>query len=518
MSEPVLRVADLHVSFGDAAVLRGVDLRVSAGECVAVVGPSGAGKSVLARSLVGLASEGGAPARTRAQELVLDGADLTRASERTWRGVRGRRVGLVLQDALGSLDPLRTVAAEVGEALGREVRGDARRAAVLDALARAGLDEPEVVARQLPGQLSGGMRQRALIASAMVANPPLLVLDEPTTALDATVAAGVLEQLGRLRDAGAAMVLVTHDFGAVARLADRVAVLGDGRIVEEGPTAQLLSAPQHALTRGLLSALPRGAKARPGPEASSAVVLEGKNLTKTYPIPGGERHAVVDVGVRVHAGETLGVVGESGSGKSTLARLLIAAENPSAGEVELDGAVFSPLPERERRSRRGRIRLVNQDALGSMDPRRSVGQILRDAGAADAGAIRELLAVVQLEPGLAGRMPRSLSGGQRQRVAIARALAGTPEILLLDEPVSALDTQVQAGILELLAQLPQARSVAMVLISHDLAVVRALSDRVAVMNQGRIVEEGATEALWAATQHPVTRALLDAAAPTRSSS
>ncbi|PFG20194.1 nickel ABC transporter ATP-binding protein NikE [Serinibacter salmoneus] len=523
-SEAVLRVRDLRVAFETEGaltpVLHGVDLEVAAGECVAVVGASGAGKSVLARSLLGLAGEGGARARVSAGELRVDGVACAGATERAWRGVRGRRVGLVLQDALGSLDPLRTIGAEVGESLRLHTRAPraARSRRVVEALRDVGLPEPGTRARQRSGELSGGMRQRALIASALVTDPPLLVLDEPTTALDATIAAGVLDLLARQRDAGTGMLLVTHDLGVVARIANRVIVLEAGRVVEEGPTARVLGAPKHRATRALLAALPRGPKPGEGPPAST-VVLSAEHLVRRYPVPGGRGlvaatiAAVDDVTLALRRGEMLGIVGESGSGKSTLARLLLAAEPTDGGEVRLDGGAWSAGGERRRRAARSRIRMVPQDPLGAMDPRRTVGRILRDAGARDEAAVAALLRTVHLETGLASRMPRSLSGGQRQRVAIARALASDPEVLILDEPVSALDVAVQAGILDLLGELQRERGAAMVLISHDLAVVRRTCDRVAVMSAGRIVETGPTEQVWAQPQHEVTRALLAATAP-----
>lgn len=320
---PVLDVAGLRVTFGRGAaareVLHGVDLRVAPGECVAVVGGSGAGKSVLARTLVGLAGEGAA-ADVRTDRFRLLGRDAAAFGPRAWRAARGRDVGLVLQDALGSLDPLRTVGAEVGETLAllrpRPSRAE-RSARVLAALADAGLPDPEVRVRQRPGELSGGMRQRALIASAVVARPPLLVADEPTTALDATVAARVLDLLAGLRDGGTAVVLVTHDLGAVARVADRVVVLADGVVVEEGPTATVLVDPRAAHTRELVAAARLGDG--PGPVPSPGeTLLEGRGLRRTFGLPGGGRlDAVADVDVRVRAGEAVGLVGESGSGKTT---------------------------------------------------------------------------------------------------------------------------------------------------------------------------------------------------------
>ncbi|WP_431835587.1 ATP-binding cassette domain-containing protein [Cellulomonas sp. Y8] len=565
---PVLDVAGLRVAFpGGAEVLHGVDLRVAAGECVAVVGGSGAGKSVLARTLVGLAGEG-ARADVRADRLALLGRDALRFTERDWRAARGRDVGLVLQDALGSLDPLRTVGAEVGEALAvrRPGAGGAsgarglsfprrssrrhpidqgaargsggfagvprdpgtprvsrvdRAERVLAALDEAGLPDPAVRARQRPGELSGGMRQRALIASAVVARPPLLVADEPTTALDATVAARVLALLGDLRDAGTAVVLVTHDLGAVARVADRVVVLRDGRVVEEGATADVLGAPRHGYTRELVAAARLGAGPGAVPEPGAAV-LEGHGLRRLFPLPGGGAvTAVDDVDVAVRAGEAVGLVGESGSGKTTLARLLLAADAPDAGEVLLDGRPWSALPERERRGLRSGVRLVPQDPLGTVDPRSTVRAVLRAALATgprpparvdrDAAAAT-LLARVHLPAAVLDRRPRTLSGGQRQRVAIARALASEPRVLLLDEPVSALDVQVQAAILDLLVELRRDTGVAMVLVSHDLGVIRRVCDRVLVMSAGRVVEQGPVPDVFGAPAHPVTRDLLTARA------
>jgi len=560
--EPVLDVAGLRVAFpGGAEVLHGVDLRVAAGECVAVVGGSGAGKSVLARTLVGLAGEG-ARADVRADRLTLLGRDALRFSERDWRAARGRDVGLVLQDALGSLDPLRTVGAEVGEALAvrrpgaggasgargfsfprrfsrrhpihqvaaRGSGGDPgaprpsrvdRAERVLAALDEAGLPDPAVRARQRPGELSGGMRQRALIASAVVARPPLLVADEPTTALDATVAARVLGLLGDLRDAGTAVVLVTHDLGAVARVADRVVVLRDGRVVEEGTTAAVLGAPRHGYTRELVAAARLGEGPGAVPEPGAAV-LEGHGLRREFPLPGGGSVTAVDgVDVVVRAGEAVGLVGESGSGKTTLARLLLAAGAPDAGEVLLDGRPWSALPERERRALRPGVRLVPQDPLGTVDPRLTVRAVLaaalatgpRPPARADRdAAAAALLARVHLPAAVLDRRPRTLSGGQRQRVAIARALASEPRVLLLDEPVSALDVQVQAAILDLLVELRRDTGVAMVLVSHDLGVIRRVCDRVLVMSAGRVVEQGPVPDVFGAPAHPVTRDLLAARA------
>ncbi|MEL5990361.1 ATP-binding cassette domain-containing protein [Microbacterium phosphatis] len=496
----LLTVRDLRVRLGGADVLRGIDLDVAPGECLAIVGESGAGKSVLARTILGLSAREGA--RVSADVLTVGDRDARRLPERQWRTLRGVSVSLVLQDALQSLDPLRTIGAEVGEALAiRRVPPGERRARVLDALEAAGLPlggpgRPEAPARlrQRPGELSGGMRQRALIASAIVGGAPLIVADEPTTALDATTAVRVLDLLGRLRDEGTGLILISHDLAAVARIADRIAVLDAGEIVEQGPSAQILTRPAHTVTRALLDAVPRGAKHHPA--RGGAPLLEASGLVRRYPGPAGSTPAVGGVDLRVRAGEVLGVVGESGSGKSTLARLLIGLERPDAGTVTRAG---SP-----------RIRLVPQDPLGAFDPRHTVERILDHARRGDAPSPAGLLERVGLDPALRGRRPASLSGGQRQRVAIARALAAQPDVLVCDEPVSALDVTTQAGILDLLLDLQHRDGVTIVFISHDLAVVRRVSDRVAVMRHGRIIEQGETEALFAHPAHAFTCELIAA--------
>ncbi|MFT2689291.1 ABC transporter ATP-binding protein [Clavibacter zhangzhiyongii] len=395
--------------------------------------------------------------------------------------------------------------------------------------------------RQRSGELSGGLRQRALLAAAIALDPPLLVADEPTTALDATVQARILVLLADLRTRGQATMLVSHDLAVVARLADRVAVMHDGRIVEEGPTAEVLRAPAHRRTaraRGRRAdgraarraavggpARGRGCDARrdgmpdaPAPAPDDRVVLRATGLTRSYRGPGGSvRTAVDDVSLEVRRGRTLGLVGGSGSGKTTVARLLLALEEPDAGDVTLDGEPWSGIPERERRTRRPRVGAVYQDPLASFDPRWSVERILRDAlavaGRARADAFDSpstLLAQVGLDPVILPRRPARLSGGQRQRVAIARALAARPEVLVCDEPVSALDIAVQAQVLDLLDDLQRRLGLGLLLISHDLGVVAHMSDEVAVMSDGRVVERGSADDVLARPTHPVTRALLAA--------
>ncbi|MET7508635.1 ABC transporter ATP-binding protein [Streptomyces albidoflavus] len=530
----LLTLAGLEVSFpgrhGWTEAVRGVSLTVDAGECLAVVGESGSGKSVTVRSLMGLAGPG---AQVRAERISLHAPDLDLLSVRgrQWRQVRGRRIGLVLQDALTSLDPLRTVGAEVAEALRNHhvvPRGELK-GRVVELLTDARIPEPALRSRQFPHQLSGGLRQRALIATALAAEPPLLIADEPTTALDVTVQAEILTLLATRKEAGTGILLISHDLAVVARLADRIAVMRQGEIVEEGPAALVLSAPSHPYTRRLLAAAGRAS----GPGRSTAgragqprgrgkparPVLEVDGVRKTFRSPGGERRPAVDgVSFRLHAGETLGLVGESGSGKTTTAHMVMGLLEPEAGEIRLLDGAWSALTERGRRSVRRRIQLVQQDPLGSFDPRYTVGQIIGEAlGAhgrrgvqAHRGRLVELLELVGLGAEMLERRPRQLSGGQRQRVAIARALAPEPEVIVCDEPVSALDVSVQEQILDLFDDLQQRLGVALLLISHDLGVVRRICDRVLVMRRGEVVESGTVEEVFRAPSHPYTQALLAA--------
>jgi len=535
----VARVEDLHVTFptdtGDVHAVRGVSFEDRRGEVLAIVGESGSGKSVTARALVGLA---GHRAALRAARLEVAGEDVRHLSERRWQSLRGRRVGLVLQDALVSLDPLRTVGREVGEVL-RAHRLAARRdipGRVVESLTAVGIPDAEVRARQHPHELSGGLRQRALIASALTAAPDLLVADEPTTALDVTVQAQVLQVLATRREAGTALLLISHDLAVVSSIADRVLVMRHGEVVEAGPTRELLRAPQHPYTRRLVAAVPSassrgrrlsitehddgGALDRaPLPTRrvdTGTELLRAGHVTKHFPLPGGGRRtAVDDVSVHLHRGETLGIVGESGSGKSTLARILLGLLPADSGTV-----TARPAPAAEGGSaarRRLDLQLVAQDPLGSFDPRYTVGEVvaeplrtLRVPRAARARRVTELLDQVGLPGTAAARHPRELSGGQRQRVAIARALAPEPSVLVADEPVSALDVSVQAQVLDLLAELQAELGTSLVLISHDLGVVHHLADRVAVMRAGRVVEDGDVDRVFHDPQHPYTAALLAA--------
>ncbi|MFI8812569.1 MULTISPECIES: dipeptide ABC transporter ATP-binding protein [unclassified Streptomyces] len=551
-----LAVRGLTVAFGHGrrrrTVVHDVSLTLAPGECLALVGESGSGKSVTARALIGLA---GPESAVRSEGLQVDGRDATGFREREWRTVRGRVVGLVSQDALSALDPLRRVGAEVAEPLlvHRLARRDEVAERVTGLLRDAGVPEPELRARQYPHQLSGGLRQRALIASATAGGPRVLIADEPTTALDVTVQARVLELLRELKESGTALLLISHDLAVVAQLADRIAVMTQGRVVETGSTGQVLGAPRHPYTRTLISSVPAldavpaqgrpqgarsedapltGAEDAPPPRSDAgdaapppapgagAVLLSARGLVKRYRSPdGGVRTAVRDLDFTLAHGETLGVVGESGSGKSTLAAMVMGLLAPDAGEVRLDGGPWSALDERRRRPLRRGVQLVHQDPLGSFDPRFTVRRLLDEAlsvagparGARRRERAAELLEQVGLDTAaVLERRPARLSGGQRQRVAIARALATSPRLLVCDEPVSALDVTVQAQVLELLASLRAAYGLAMLFISHDLAVVRQVSDRVLVMRDGDIVEQGPVAEVLGTPRHPYTRQLLAA--------
>ncbi|GAA2365359.1 ABC transporter ATP-binding protein [Dactylosporangium salmoneum] len=512
-------VSNLHVTFpGAVHAVRGVSFSVEPGECVALVGESGSGKSVTARALVGLAGEA---AVVRHEGLVVAGRDTGGFADRDWRRLRGRLAGLVLQDALVSLDPLRTIGDEIAETLrthriGTAAERPARVAALLESVA-----VPPDRARSHPHELSGGQRQRALIAAAIAADPPLLIADEPTTALDVTVQAQLLRLLARRKAEGGALLLVSHDLAVVAGIADRVLVMREGRIVEQGPVARVLAAPEHEYTRILLAAVPTAASrgrrlSSPGREplppraAPGEVVLSATGVHKRF----GDRSAVQDVGFELRRGETLGVVGESGSGKTTLARIALGLLEPSAGRVLLGGEDWSGVPERRRRARRRRLQVVSQDPLGSFDPRYTVEEIigegLTERGRARRDRVVELLERVGLGADHLRRRPRRLSGGQRQRVAIARAVGPRPDVLVCDEPVSALDVSIQAQVLDLLAELQAADGTALLFISHDLGVIHHVADRVLVMQGGRVVEEGPVNDVFTGPSHQYTRELLAA--------
>lgn len=535
MSDKHLTVEGLSIEFGGQTVVHNLSFTLAPGKTLALVGESGSGKSVTARSLIGLA---GAGARVTARTLSYGGQDLLGLSERGWRGLRGKGIGFVLQDALVSLDPLRPVGKEILEVLKTHGWGDRRLRAerVIELLDTVGVPDPELRARQRPDQLSGGLRQRALIASALALDPGLVIADEPTTALDATVQAQILQVLQAIKARGDSLLIISHDLAVVAQLADEVLVLRHGVAVEQGPMQQVLRNPRHAYTRALLDAVPaehaRGTRLSPQqgtpvvqarPSVAGAVLLKATALGKRYNGPDQQPRQVVDgVSFELRAGRTLGIVGESGSGKTTVARIVLGLLEPDAGHVEFlgqdwAGAGCQHVDEQQRRVRRRDISVIYQDPLSSFDPRWSVGQILADAldvagvtAPQQTARIQQLLEQVRLPTELATRRPLQLSGGQRQRVAIARAIASNPKVIICDEPVSALDVSVQAQVLDLLADLQASLGLAYLFISHDLGVIRHVSDEVLVMRHGKVVESAPVETLFEHPQHDYTRRLLGA--------
>ncbi|GCB44854.1 ABC transporter ATP-binding protein [Streptomyces sp. NL15-2K] len=586
---PLLDVRGLSVDFGTpdgrtVHAVRDVDFRLRRGETLAVVGESGSGKSTTALALTRMLPGTG---RITAGSVRLNGTDLTAASEQELRAVRGARIGMIFQDPMTSLNPVLSVRTQLDEVLRAHGHGDraARRARAAELLDLVGIPDPPRRLDDHPHQFSGGQRQRILIAMALANEPDVLLADEPTTALDATVQEQILQLLAELNEeTGTALLLITHNMGVVARSCDRVLVMYGGTVVEDGPTADVLTRPRHPYTAGLLAAVPRlsspsgtrlvgipgtppdlslplagcafaercaladercGSEAPPLEEgvacwhrdrkppvtaaapderavaARGTPVLEASGLRKEFR---GRRRsrlvAVDDVALTLHAGETLGIVGESGSGKSTLARLLAHAHPADGGTIRLRGEDVTRPSRPALRTLRRQVQMVFQDPYASLNPRMTVGDIvgeplrvhgLRPDRAARQARVAELLELVGLDRAAADRLPRSFSGGQRQRIGIARALAPEPSVLLCDEPVSALDVSVQAQIVNLLADLRRDLGLALLFIAHDLAVVRQVSHRIAVMHRGRIVESGPADEVCEDPRHPYTAALMAAA-------
>ncbi|WP_456306713.1 ABC transporter ATP-binding protein [Paracraurococcus ruber] len=520
----MLEVEDLSVAFGGRRVVQGVGFRVMPGETVALVGESGSGKSVTALSCLRLLPGAG---HNPAGRIRLDGVEVLDATDAELRRLRGGVAGMVFQEPMTSLNPLHTIIRQVGEALTlhRPMPAGALRDRVLHLLHRAGLPNAEARLNAYPHQLSGGQRQRVMIAAALANDPKLLIADEPTTALDVTIQAQILDLLGDLkRRLSMAMLLITHDLQIVRRHADRVVVMKDGAAVEQGATAAVFADPKHPYTRMLLATEPRG---RPAPvPAGAAQVIQAERVKVHFPIRRGVLRrtvghvkAVDGVSLTLREGETVGLVGESGSGKTTLGLALLRLES-SQGQVLFEGRDIQPLSRAALRPLRRRMQIVFQDPYGSLSPRLSAGEIVgeglevHEPGLTRAQrdqAVADALAEVGLDPAMAERYPHEFSGGQRQRIAIARALVLKPRLVVLDEPTSALDVSVQAQVVELLRGLQAKHRLAYLFISHDLRVVRALAHRIIVLKDGQVVEEGEAEALTAAPQQPYTRALMAAA-------
>ncbi|WP_329364581.1 ABC transporter ATP-binding protein [Streptomyces sp. NBC_01483] len=517
-STPLVEVTDLSVEFGDLRAVDGLSLTLEKGAALGLVGESGSGKSTVASAL--LALHRGTGARVSGAVRVA-GVDVQAASDDELRRLRGGKAAMVFQDPLSSLDPYYAVGDQIAEVYRVHVKASRRaaRARAVEVLDRVGIPDAARRARSRPHEFSGGMRQRALIAMALACEPDLLIADEPTTALDVTVQAQILDLLHTLREeTGMGLLLVTHDVGVAAESVDEILVMRHGRAVEHGLVGTVLGAPAQAYTQELLGAVPRVDAPRTASEATEEVVLEASGLRREFGRGKRAFAAVDDVSLTIHRGETLGIVGESGSGKTTLGRMLVGLLEPTAGEIKPGGGV------------RPDVQMVFQDPVSSLNPRRSVGESIADPLRARGmgvpplersrewgrdegrirGRVRELLERVGLEAAHYDRYPHEFSGGQRQRVGIARALAADPRVIVCDEPVSALDVTTQAQVVALLAELQRELGLALVFVAHDLAVVRQVSDRVAVMRRGRIVEYGPADEVYESPRDPYTQQLLAA--------
>ncbi|TCZ63257.1 ABC transporter ATP-binding protein [Roseicella aquatilis] len=525
MSAPVLAVEGLQVALPPGAdrplALAGVSLALRKGEILCLVGESGSGKSMMAGAVMRLLP----PAvRVASGAIRLDGEDLLAASEAEMRRVRGARIAMIFQEPMTALNPLRSIGDQIGEMFRTHTALSAAEteARTLALLEEVRIPDPRAALRAFPHELSGGQRQRAMIAMALALEPEVLIADEPTTALDVTTQAQILALIRDLQHRhGTAVLFITHDFGVVAEIADRIAVLRQGALVEEGPAAEVLNRPQHPYTRTLIAAVPPLAPppAATRPEAPPILVVD--RLSKTYRRAGlfrrggRETRAVADVSLALPKGGTLGIVGESGSGKSTLARLILRLLDPDGGAIHLDGLDLARLSHRAMRREAWRVQMVFQDPYASLNPRRRAGELVAQGpmlhGVPRAEAMaraRELFELVGLRPDAMDRFPHEFSGGQRQRIGLARALALRPEVLVADEAVSALDVSVQAQVLRLLAELRDRLGLSLLFITHDLRVAAQICDRIAVMRHGVVVEEGRAAEVFGAPQHDYTRALL----------
>jgi peptide/nickel transport system ATP-binding protein len=527
--ERLLEVRDLRVAFategGSVRAVDGVSFQLEASEVLAIVGESGSGKSVTAQTVLGLTRSHNATIEGSVQ---LRGQELLDASESELQKVRGDEVAMIFQDPMTSLNPVYRVGYQIVEAIRAHRRmndGDARALAI-EMLRAVEIPDPEQRVDSYPHQLSGGQLQRVMIGMALALEPSVLIADEPTTALDVTIQAQILSLLARLnRERNLATILITHDLGVVAEVADRVLVMHEGRIVERGELDEVFYEPKDSYTRSLLGAVIRLDQPPPprSPAAADAPLLEVTDLVKHFPVKQGvfgreidQVRAVDGVSLTVQRGETLGLVGESGSGKSTLARAILGLLEPTSGSIRFEGQEIAALSQRQMRPIRRDLQIVFQDPYSSLNPRKRVGQIigaslaLQDSDLDARKRVEELLERVGLSAEHYDRYPHEFSGGQRQRIGIARALAMEPKLVVADEPVSALDVSIQAQIVDLLADLQEDFGLSYVFVAHDIGVVRHVSDRIAVMYRGKIVEEGPADRVCEHPSHPYTQALLEA--------
>ncbi|WP_308737413.1 ABC transporter ATP-binding protein [Paenibacillus sp. PCH8] len=531
--EPMLKVNDLSVSFfageREFQAVREVSFEVRKGETLGIVGESGSGKSVTARSIMRLLAS--PPSQMKKGEILFKGVDLANKTQKEMESIRGRDIGMIFQDPMSSLNPTIKVGKQISESLIKHQKLS-RREAKKQAIAmmeRVGINQSEIRYNQYPHEFSGGMRQRVMIGIALACRPELLIADEPTTALDVTIQAQILDLMKDMQDQlGTSIILITHDLGVVAGMCDRVVVMKDGQIVETGTTTEIFANPKHPYTVRLLNALPRlDEKKKPKLESlvprdleNDQPLLEVKSLRQHFNLgKGNTLKAVNDISFHIRQGETLGVVGESGSGKSTTGRAILRLHEPTGGDVLFKGVPLQRLSASEMKTMRRHMQIIFQDPYASLNPKMRIMDIIGEAldihqlaGSATQREkrVEELLEMVGLDPMHAQRYPHEFSGGQRQRIGIARALAVEPEFIVCDEPLSALDVSIQAQIVQLLEDLQQRLGLTYLFIAHDLSMVKHISDRVAVMYNGKIVELAESEELYSNPQHAYTKALLSA--------
>ncbi|MEJ8859461.1 ABC transporter ATP-binding protein [Variovorax robiniae] len=527
VQKPVLEVIGLSISLPKGAdralAVTEASLQVMPGQTLCVVGESGSGKSMIANAVMGLLPK--PHVQPVAGQILFEGVDLLKLSEEQMRELRGRRIGMVFQEPMTALNPVMRIGEQIGEVFDAHgnVPAAEKRRRILAALADVGLPDPELLIDAYPFRLSGGQRQRVMIACALVLEPLLLICDEPTTALDVTTQAQILKLMRELQQRrGTAVLFITHDFGVVSEIADHVVVMQTGTMVESGPAREVLDAPKHPYTRKLIAAIPTGIAERVTPTDEASNVLQVVQLCKTYRTGNGlfkkgrSVQAARNINFNLRRGETLGIVGESGSGKSSVGRCLVGLAPFDTGQILFNGRNLSKGSD-FRREAGGKIQMVFQDPYASLNPRHRVGAaiaggpIAQGVSASEAMArTAELLKLVGLGADAAERYPHEFSGGQRQRIGIARALAMRPELLVADEPVSALDVSVQAQVLELFAQVREQFKLAMVFITHDLRVAGQMCDHIAVMQRGEVVEYGETHSVLGHPQNAYTQKLIEA--------